>query len=151
MLTSGDLSEEDLLYSVELSDNVCWFKAVKVDFQCVNLQNRGLKDVMKKLYYTIGEVSSLAGVKSHVLRYWETQFPDLNPSKNKAGKRLYTEKDLEVVLRLKELIRDKKYSTAGARKEIKGAPEDANEPIPMHVQRELKEIRFFLQSMLEKL
>lgn len=106
---------------------------------------------MKKLYYTIGEVSSLAGVKPHVLRYWETQFPDLNPTKNKAGKRLYTEKDLEVVLRLKALIRDKKFSTAGARKEIKGVSEDANEAIPMHVQRELKEIRFFLQSMLEKL
>lgn len=106
---------------------------------------------MKKLYYTIGEVSSLAGIKPHVLRYWETQFPDLNPTKNKAGKRLYTEKDLEVVLRLKELIRTKKYSTAGARKEIKSVPEDALEPIPMHVQRELKEIRFFLQSMLEKL
>ncbi len=106
---------------------------------------------MKKLYYTIGEVSSLAGVKPHVLRYWETQFPDLNPTKNKAGKRLYTEKDLEVVLRLKDLIRDKKYSTAGARKEIKGSSDDASEPIPMHVQRELKEIRFFLQSMLEKL
>lgn len=106
---------------------------------------------MKKLYYTIGEVSSLTGVKAHVLRYWETQFPDLNPSKNKAGKRLYTEKDLEIVLRLKELIRDKKYSTAGARKEIKGASEDLKEPIPLHIQRELKEIRFFLQSMLEKL
>lgn len=106
---------------------------------------------MKKLYYTIGEVSSLAGVKPHVLRYWETQFPDLHPSKNKAGKRLYTEKDLEVVLRLKELIRDKKFSTAGARKEIKGVAEDANKPIPMNVQRELKEIRFFLQSILEKL
>lgn len=106
---------------------------------------------MKKLYYTIGEVSSLAGVKPHVLRYWETQFPDLTPTKNKAGKRLYTEKDLEVVLRLKGLIRDKKFSTAGARKEIKGVAEDSMQPIPVHVQRELKEIRFFLQSMLEKL
>jgi DNA-binding transcriptional MerR regulator len=106
---------------------------------------------MKKLYYTIGEVSSMAGVKPHVLRYWETQFPDLTPSKSKAGKRLYTEKDLEVVLRLKELIRGKKFSTAGARKEIKGVAEDSMQPIPVYVQRELKEIRFFLQSMLEKL
>ncbi len=106
---------------------------------------------MKKLFYSIGEVSSLAGVKTHVLRYWETQFPDLNPLKNKAGKRLYSEKDLEVVLRLKELIRDKKFSTAGARKEIKGIAEYASEPIPLHVQRELKEIRFFLQSILDKL
>jgi DNA-binding transcriptional MerR regulator len=106
---------------------------------------------MKKLYYSIGEVSTLAGVKSHVLRYWESQFPELNPTKNKSGKRLYTEKDVEVILRLKELIRDKQFSTAGARKEIRVADDTVKQPIPVPVQRELKEIRFFLQQMLEKI
>ena len=106
---------------------------------------------MKKLYYSIGEASKITGVKSHVLRYWETLFPELNPSKNKAGKRLYTEKDIEVIIRLKDLIRDKKYSTAGAKKEIKGSESDHDAPIPVHIQRELKEIRFFLNSLLEKI
>lgn len=106
---------------------------------------------MKKLYYSIGETSKITGVKTHILRYWETQFPELDPAKNKAGKRQYTEKDIEVVLKLKELIRDKKFSTAGARNEIKSGPDDHDQAIPLHVQRELKEIRFFLNSILEKL
>lgn len=106
---------------------------------------------MKKLYYSIGETSKITGVKSHVLRYWETLFPELNPTKNKAGKRLYTEKDIEVIIRLKDLIRDKKYSTAGAKKEIKETGAEIEAPIPVHVQRELKEIRFFLNSLLEKI
>ena len=106
---------------------------------------------MKKLYYSIGETSKITGVKSHVLRYWETLLPELNPTKNKAGKRLYTEKDIEVIIRLKDLIRDKKYSTAGAKKEIKGTGAEIEAPIPVHVQRELKEIRFFLNSLLEKI
>lgn len=106
---------------------------------------------MKKLYYSIGEASKITGVKSHVLRYWETLFPELKPTKNNAGKRLYTEKDIEVILRLKDLIRDKKYSTAGAKKEIKSGSPDQNAPIPVHVQRELKEIRYFLNSLLEKI
>lgn len=107
---------------------------------------------MKKLYYSIGEASEIAGVKSHVLRYWETLFPDLKPAKNKAGKRIYTEKDIEVVLRLKGLIRDQKYSTAGAKKEIRNSRgTDQQQEIPVHVKRELNEIRFFLNGLLEKL
>ncbi|HAC14526.1 MAG TPA: hypothetical protein DCE78_01075 [Bacteroidetes bacterium] len=99
----------------------------------------------------MGEAGKITGVKSHVLRYWETLFPELNPTKNKAGKRLYTEKDIEVIIRLKDLIRDKKYSTAGAKKEIKGSGPDHDAPIPVHIQRELKEIRLFLNSLLEKI
>lgn len=106
---------------------------------------------MKKLYYSIGETSKITGVKTHILRYWETQFPELNPAKSNAGKRQYTEKDIEIVLKLKELIRDKKFSTAGARNEIKSGSDEQHLIIPVQVQRELKEIRFFLNSILEKL
>lgn len=106
---------------------------------------------MKKLYYTIGEVSEIAGVKPHVLRYWETLFPELTPSKNKAGNRTYTEKDIEVVLRLKDLIRDKKMTTAGARKQIRTSKDSENPEIPVSLRRELTEIRFFLNGLLEKL
>jgi DNA-binding transcriptional MerR regulator len=107
---------------------------------------------MKKLYYSIGEASEIAGVKTHVLRYWETQFPELKPSKNKAGKRVYTDKDIEVVLRLKGLIRDKKFSTAGAKKAIKSSENNNQaQPLPVHIRRELNEIKFFLNGLLEKL
>ncbi len=107
---------------------------------------------MKKLYYSIGEVSQLTEVKPHVLRYWESLFPELNPQKNKAGKRIYTQKDLDVVLRFKELIKDKKFSTAGARKAIKGASKlEETLELPISVRRELSEIRHFLQTLHDQL
>ncbi|MCC5926674.1 MAG: MerR family transcriptional regulator [Bacteroidetes bacterium] len=107
---------------------------------------------MKKLYYSIGEVSKLAEVKPHVLRYWESLFPELNPQKNKAGKRIYTEKDLEVVLQLRELIKDKKFSTAGAKKAIKKEqPKEGQATLPISVTRELREIRHFLSTLHDKL
>lgn len=107
---------------------------------------------MKKLYYSIGEVSKLAEVKPHVLRYWESLFPELNPQKNKAGKRTYTARDLEVVLKLKELIKDKKFSTAGARKAIRTAPSAKEETVlSVPVRRELSEIRHFLQTLHDQL
>ena len=80
---------------------------------------------MKKLYYSIGEVSEITAIEPHVLRYWETIFDDLTPRKNKAGNRTYREEDLTFILRLKELIQKKKYSTAGAKKIIEqGEPKN---------------------------
>jgi DNA-binding transcriptional MerR regulator len=108
---------------------------------------------MKKLYYSIGEVSDISGVKPHVLRYWETVFDDLNPKKNKAGNRIYKEEDIKVIIRLKKLIKDKKYSTKGARqvldKERSSPP--ADQQIPVALRRDLQEIRLFLDKMLEEL
>ena len=70
---------------------------------------------MKKLYYSIGEVSEITGIEPHVLRYWESVFKDLNPKKNKGGNRVYKEKDIEIIVKLKKLIKEKKYSTKGAK------------------------------------
>ncbi|NGP87789.1 MerR family transcriptional regulator [Fodinibius halophilus] len=106
---------------------------------------------MKKLYYSIGEVSDITEVEAHVLRYWETVFNELNPKKNKAGNRIYKEEDIETVLKLKELIQEKKYSTEGAQQVLeKGGLED-EEKIPVSVKKDLKEIRLFLNKLLEKL
>jgi len=108
---------------------------------------------MKKLYYSIGEVSELTSVDQHVLRYWETVFKDLRPKKNRAGNRVYKEKDIDTILKIKELVQEKKYSTEGAQqvleKEKKGDTEEKE--IPVSVKRDLKEVRLFLQKMLEKL
>jgi DNA-binding transcriptional MerR regulator len=74
--------------------------------------------VAPKEYYSIGEVCDLVGLKAHVLRYWETQFPPLRPSKNRAGNRVYRRKEIELVLFLKRLLHDEKYTIEGARRKL---------------------------------
>ncbi|WP_440999327.1 MerR family transcriptional regulator [Fodinibius sp. SL11] len=107
---------------------------------------------MKKLYYSIGEVSDITEVEAHVLRYWETVFDELNPKKNKAGNRVYKENDIETILKLKELIQEKKYSTEGAQQVLKkDEEEEESKEIPVSVKKDLKEIRLFLNQLLEKL
>lgn len=110
---------------------------------------------MKKLYYSIGEVSEITGIESHVLRYWETIFEDLTPRKNKSGNRTYKEEDLTFILRLKDLIQNKKYSTAGAKKIVEeGVPEkqgELSEGLPVSVKKDLREVNLFLNKLLEKL
>ncbi len=106
---------------------------------------------MKKLYYAIGEVSEITSVEPHVLRYWESVFKDLHPKKNKAGNRVYREKDIEVVLKLKELIQEKKYSTEGARQVLEEGGEENEKEIPVTLKKDLKEIRVFLQKLADKL
>lgn len=106
---------------------------------------------MKKLYYSIGEVSDITDVEAHVLRYWETVFDQLSPKKNKAGNRVYKENDIETVLKLKELIQEKKYSTEGAQQVLDNKGEEEETEIPVSVKKDLKEIRLFLNKLLEKL
>ena len=71
---------------------------------------------IKKLYYSIGEVSKVTELKQYVLRYWETEFKQLNPSKNKAGNRTYRQKDIDVILNIKDLLYNQKFTIDGARK-----------------------------------
>ena len=74
--------------------------------------------IAKKIYYSIGEVCDLSGLKPHVLRYWETQFDVLNPTKNRAGNRVYRARDVEVVLQVKQLLYDEKYTIEGANQKL---------------------------------
>jgi len=69
---------------------------------------------LKKLYYSIGEVSKITGLKPHVLRYWESEFPMLSPMKNRAGNRVYREKELKLIQYIKYLLYEKKYTIDGA-------------------------------------
>ncbi len=71
---------------------------------------------IKKLYYSISEVSKITAVEQYVLRYWETEFEELKPQKNRAGNRIYTNKDIQLVLQIKSLLREKKYTIEGAKK-----------------------------------
>ena len=75
---------------------------------------------VKKLYYSIGEVSEMTDLKSYVLRYWETEFSQLKPPKNRAGNRTYRQKDIEVILNIKDLLYKKKFTIDGARVVLQG-------------------------------
>jgi len=68
-----------------------------------------------KLYYSIGEVRAITGLEPYVLRYWETEFPRLKPKKNTGGQRAYQRKDIELILRIKELLYEQGYTIKGAR------------------------------------
>ena len=74
--------------------------------------------IPEKIFFKIGEVCELAGVQAHVLRYWESEFPMLAPQKNRAGQRVYRKRDVEMALRIKELLYEDQYTIAGAKKRL---------------------------------
>src|ERR671920_2079991 len=90
--------------------------------------------IPEKLFFKIGEVCELAGVQAHVLRYWESEFPMLAPQKNRAGQRVYRKRDVEMALRIKELLYEDQYTIAGAKKklasELRGASKLKVVPAP---------------------
>ena len=80
------------------------------------IKEKGIPD---KLYYRIGEVSRIVGVEPHVLRYWESEFPFIKPSRVVSKQRLYKRKDVEMLLRIKQLLHEEKYTIAGAKKHLR--------------------------------
>src|SRR5436309_14813326 len=74
--------------------------------------------IPEKIYFKIGEVCELVGVQPHVLRYWETEFPMLSPQQNKSGQRSYRRRDVEMALRIKQLLYNEMFTIAGARKKL---------------------------------
>ncbi len=91
-----------------------------------------LQPEIKKLYYSISEVSELTDLKQYVLRYWETEFKQLNPPKNRAGNRTYRQKDIDLILQIKELLYDRKFTIEGARSEL--SKEKANVADSVHIE-----------------
>ncbi len=92
-----------------------------------------------KLFYKIGEVSKIAEVEPYVLRYWETEFSFLKPRKNKSGQRVYVRKDLELVLQIRRLLYEERYTIEGVRKKF-GGPEAAPPPPAAVVSTPAKEV-----------
>lgn len=78
-----------------------------------------MQSSIKKLYHSIAEAATLVGEEQHVLRYWEREFPQLRPQKNRAGNRVYTQRDIAVLLVIKQLLREKRYTVAGAREHLR--------------------------------
>lgn len=107
---------------------------------------------MKKLYYSMGEVSKLTGLEPHVLRNWEKSYSDLSPKKNSAGNRVYKEQDLALIFRIKELLHEKKYSSEGVQEILSGNHQPAaSSDLSTEAKKDLSEIRVFLNELLERL
>jgi len=109
-----------------------------------------------KLYYKIGEVALMAGVKTSVLRFWETEFEFLQPEKSTKGQRLYSKKEVDLVLQVRRLLYDEKFTIEGVKKRIssKGrllTTEDLLPPQVIDYTELLKEIRSELQEMRKRM
>jgi len=118
----------------------------------------GPPEIPDKLYFKIGEVSELLGVEPYVLRYWETEFPGLSPKKSGTGHRLYRRKDVELLLRIKHLLYEKRFTIEGARQSLQAtarAPKArpaaraqqelfTEDPLP-EIRRELADILLMLK------
>lgn len=81
--------------------------------------------IPEKIYYKIGEVAKFTGIKTHVLRYWETEFNAIRPNKSRSNQRLYRKQDVELILRLKDLLYNQGFTIAGARKKLREKPAPA--------------------------
>jgi DNA-binding transcriptional MerR regulator len=134
-----------------------------------------MKDLsIKKLYYSISEVSKMTEVEQYVLRYWETEFEQLKPQKNRAGNRIYSNKDIQLILYIKNLLRNKKYTIEGAKKILEdylpGEPNldsklvketvasqevnnsvETNKKERLSLKKDLEEIKNILEFLVEKL
>ncbi len=125
------------------------------------MRNSGIK----KLYYSISEVSKITGLEQYVLRYWETEFDQLKPAKNRAGNRIYTNKDIKLIMLIKKLLRDEKYTIEGAKKVLETyspEPDDGGQLTLLDVtpkkkiqdeeiKAELQEVKEFLEDLLAKI
>jgi len=105
-------------------------------------------DRIRKLYYSISEVAEATDLEPHVLRYWESEFEQLHPKKNRAGNRAYTERDIAMVRRLKHLLKDEKYTLEGARQVL---ARDASDQEGFALTDELVQLRAFLANLLQRI
>ncbi|MBO6525001.1 MAG: MerR family transcriptional regulator [Balneolaceae bacterium] len=108
---------------------------------------------MKKLYYSMGEVSKLTGLAPHVLRNWEKTYAQLSPKKNSAGNRAYKEEEVNLIFKIKELLEEKKFTSEGVRKVLNGDTSESGEhqDLSADLRKDLAEMKVFLNQLLEKL
>lgn len=106
-------------------------------------------DIPDKLYFRIGEVSRIAKVPSSVLRFWENEFPRIRPQRTDAGQRLYRRLDVEMILTIKHLLYDQKFTIKGARQHLKAKQKRSDQPPPATlietIRNELTQIRDLLK------
>jgi len=113
-----------------------------------------MKDLaIKKLYYSISEVSEMTSVKPYILRYWESEFPQLKPSKNRAGKRIYRQSDIQLIMLIKKLLYEEKFTIEGAISKINSSHKDHEQlDIPLNhekFQTVVEDIKKELQDIID--
>ena len=121
---------------------------------------------IKKLYYSISEVAKITDLEQYVLRYWESEFEQLKPAKNRAGNRIYTNREIKLILYIKKLLRDERYTIEGAKQVLKtytpevdtgeqleliDAPKSRTKIKDELLRADLLETKEFLQELLKKL
>jgi DNA-binding transcriptional MerR regulator len=110
-----------------------------------------------KLYFRIGEVASAVGVETHVLRYWETEFRSIRPQKSSRGQRVYSRRDVETLMKVKELLYDRGFTIAGARRQLRDGGVEPREPADptlrgaARMKTALTEIRKEIVALLDEL
>ncbi len=117
------------------------------------------KSIPEKLFYKIGEVGRITGVEPYVLRYWESEFPFLKPRKSRSGQRLYVKKDIEMILEIKKLLYDERYTIEGVKKKFAEAhlhvvndEEDTPAEVPASaVHEKLSRIKARLREIISEL
>jgi DNA-binding transcriptional MerR regulator len=97
----------------------------------------GSPEIPDKLYFKIGEVSELLGLEPYVLRYWESEFPVLSPKKSGTGHRLYRRKDVELLLRIKHLLYERRFTIEGARQSLQASAKGPKPVVAKRVQQDL--------------
>jgi DNA-binding transcriptional MerR regulator len=97
------------------------------------------EEIPDKLYFRIGEVARITGVKQYVLRFWESEFPGLGPKKSGTGHRLFRRKDVEMVLEIKRLLYEKRFTIEGARKWMEQKPKHAVVPKTPKVEKQRRQ------------
>ena len=111
-------------------------------------QNSELPPIPAKRYFTIGEVSELCGVKPHVLRYWQQEFPQLKPVKRRGNRRYYQRQDVIVIRQIRGLLYDEGFTIGGARNRLEG--DEARDDIS-HSQQIVRQVRLELEDILKML
>jgi DNA-binding transcriptional MerR regulator len=122
-------------------------------------RNEQSSPIPDKLYFRIGEVAKLCGVEAYVLRFWETEFPQLKPNKSGTGQRLYRKRDVELALRIKRLLYSEGYTIAGARQvfaaEVREPRKKSQPELPLkrsaeadHIEARLKKLRAEVKELL---
>jgi DNA-binding transcriptional MerR regulator len=104
---------------------------------------------IEKLYHTIGEVSEMLGLNASQIRYWETEFAELKPRKDRKGNRLFTKEDIEIIKLIYHLVKERGFTIEGAKSKLKTGGDDAVKK--MKVVESLKKLRSFLEELKEEL
>jgi DNA-binding transcriptional MerR regulator len=119
---------------------------------------KGKEDVVyipDKLYFRIGEVATLCRLPAYVLRFWESEFPQLKPVKSSTGQRMYRRRDVESVLRIKQLLYEQGFTIVGARQQLRAETKadktQSTIPFPSHSSAEIQHIRHGLREILNLL